>query len=678
MAYKEDIIVNVTTKGGDSVTGLTKNLKDAKDATEKLKDTTDLLGGKDSIFNKIKEAVGSIIPSLKGAEEGLDGVLMKMWKIVSNPIGLVIAAIVVSLKFLYESFQNSVAGGKEIQQVFAAISAVGTQLKDGVFAIGRAIMGTTEAIYKFINLDFKGASEAMKKANKEASTSYEQLGDAIDGTTYNAVKALEKRRQANDNARKAQELNQAKTNELLLKSRETLTDETASIKDKKKALEEVTKAEKASSAEKVRIAAEDLKIMQEDAAAMKGETKKKMMNDLTQKEIELRVARTENAATGIKLNKQENALNSEAAALAKAAADEKKARMKEAEDLRKEALKQEEDRLKTIADLEKKYLQASQDFSDKSDQEKLNRQKERDLAEINALKTNAEEKANLTALLNEKYFNLQLELDDKNLKLKEEKDLALLNLEQKKIDNKRSLELNQKQWEIDNLVDPIAKQQALNDFLTEQYEVDAERATREIEDKNATAEQKVEAEKKYTERAQKYAQDLADGKKKLLTAEEQNEKLKAEGRIALAGKVFEIIGTMATEGSALAKGMAVSQAIINTYSGIDSALSAPTTIPDPFGTPLKFANAAAIGIAGFQNVQKILSTQTGSAAGGGAAAAAPSVPSAPSFNLVKGTASNQISEALGRSSAPIQAYVVSSDVTSAQSFDRNIIKNSKL
>ena len=37
----------------------------------------------------------------------------------------------------------------------------------------------TTAAYKFITLDFKGAAESMKKANKEATESYKQLGNAV-------------------------------------------------------------------------------------------------------------------------------------------------------------------------------------------------------------------------------------------------------------------------------------------------------------------------------------------------------------------------------------------------------------------------------------------------------------------------------------------------------------------
>jgi len=51
---------------------------------------------------------------------------------------------------------------------------------------------------------------------------------------------------------------------------------------------------------------------------------------------------------------------------------------------------------------------------------------------------------------------------------------------------------------------------------------------------------------------------------------------------------------------------------------------------------------------------------------------------APSFNLVQGTGSNQIAESLATERNPIQAFVVASNVTTAQSLDRNIVDRSTI
>ena len=66
------------------------------------------------------------------------------------------------------------------------------------------------------------------------------------------------------------------------------------------------------------------------------------------------------------------------------------------------------------------------------------------------------------------------------------------------------------------------------------------------------------------------------------------------------------------------------------------------------------------------------------AAGGGGGVSAPASRT-PAFNIVGSSAQNQIAEALnGQNQRPVKAYVTSSDVSSAQSLDRNIIETAKI
>ena len=168
---------------------------------------------------------------------------------------------------------------------------------------------------------------------------------------------------------------------------------------------------------------------------------------------------------------------------------------------------------------------------------------------------------------------------------------------------------------------------------------------------------------------------LSAGKETLEAREARVQKALEDAKIGLAQSGLSILGQLAEEGSALGKAVAVSQAVISTYQGINKALAETTDV-----TPtqsLRFANAAAVGVAGFLNVSKILATNTSTTS----SASAPSQSngaSAPSFNLVQGTGTNQIAETLQEQREPLQAYVVSSDVTSAQSLDRNIVDNATL
>src|SRR5690606_38905473 len=218
-----------------------------------------------------------------------------------------------------------------------------------------------------------------------------------------------------------------------------------------------------------------------------------------------------------------------------------------------------------------------------------------------------------------------------------------------------------------------------------QSEVDRERKILEIEqlvaDEVFKREAIAEVNKFYDQQAIDLAKEKAD--KEAEIEKEKNEKIKddeerlRDAKFQIANQTLNVLGMLAKDGSDLAKGIAASQATINTFQGVTSALSATSVIPDPFGTILKFANAAAIGVAGFINVKKILSTKpvTKSASGGGSGTSAPP---APSFNLVQGTGSNQIADSIQGGNQPIKAYVVSSDVSSSQEMDRNIESNATL
>lgn len=64
---------------------------------------------------------------------------------------------------------------------------------------------------------------------------------------------------------------------------------------------------------------------------------------------------------------------------------------------------------------------------------------------------------------------------------------------------------------------------------------------------------------------------------------------------------------------------------------------------------------------------------------GGGGGASASAPAAPSFNVVGASAQNQLAAAIaGQQSEPVKAYVVSSDVTTAQELDRKIIEGASI
>ena len=138
------------------------------------------------------------------------------------------------------------------------------------------------------------------------------------------------------------------------------------------------------------------------------------------------------------------------------------------------------------------------------------------------------------------------------------------------------------------------------------------------------------------------------------------------------------------ENSKAGKAAAIAQATINTYQGMTEVFSSPSTLPEPFGTIQKIASAGTILASGLKAVgsiksQKLPSISGGRGGGGGVSSAAAPTLAAPSFNIVGQGGTNQLAETIaGQDKQPIKAYVVSGDVTTAQSMERNIVQSASI
>jgi hypothetical protein len=129
------------------------------------------------------------------------------------------------------------------------------------------------------------------------------------------------------------------------------------------------------------------------------------------------------------------------------------------------------------------------------------------------------------------------------------------------------------------------------------------------------------------------------------------------------------------------KALAVAASLINTYAAIAGQLRAFSGVPIP---GFAIVQAIATGLSGFAAVKNILKVQVPNSGGGasvpsGGVGSAPAsvTPAAPQFNVVGTSGQNQIAQSLGNQ-APVKAFVVSNDVTTAQSLDRNIVKTATI
>ena len=275
------------------------------------------------------------------------------------------------------------------------------------------------------------------------------------------------------------------------------------------------------------------------------------------------------------------------------------------------------------------------------------------VAEVAENKAASDKAAEEAKAAREKRIEAEKEAAEK-AKEKAKKDQEEFNQFQIKINEAKSAQ---------NIADMEAKETKINDLFEIANLVD------ELETKN-TATAKAET----------------DARIELAEKEKAAKLQAAESTANTLGALSELLGKETAAG----KAAAVASATISTFLSAQKAYESTVGIPivGPILAPINAALAIAGGI---KSVKSILAVKTpkGSGGGGGSVPSAPaylsgsantsaaSTPAAPTFNVVGTSGQNQIAQSLGNQ-APVKAYVVSNDVTTAQSLDRNIVKTATL
>jgi hypothetical protein len=249
----------------------------------------------------------------------------------------------------------------------------------------------------------------------------------------------------------------------------------------------------------------------------------------------------------------------------------------------------------------------------------------------------------------------QKEIDEANAKAKQ--DAQLRQQERERI-QKEAFDFAVKMAEMERT---IQEEKRLRDaqIAEEDYQAMVDQFDREI----ALLRKKDEEDKKLKEQEQVRAEAVEFAKRSLI---EQS---------------FALLTEIAGEGSKVGKALAVAQATINGYQAVQNAFATASASPVTTLFPAyPFIQAGLAGAFSALQIKKILATDPskggGNVSSGGSGGG--QAPSAPSFNLVGGTGINQIAQGLGQQQQPIQAYVVSGNVTSAQALDRNIVNTASV
>jgi len=176
--------------------------------------------------------------------------------------------------------------------------------------------------------------------------------------------------------------------------------------------------------------------------------------------------------------------------------------------------------------------------------------------------------------------------------------------------------------------------------------------------------------------------DLSLLKKKTAKEDVEVDKLTTGQKLDLASNAMGNLASMLGEESKAGKAAAIAQTTIETYKGATSAFASLAGIPI-VGPVLGAIAAAAAVSAGIANVKRITSVgpavSGGSSSAGSRGASVPSTPTPPAFNVVGAAPESQLAQTIGeKEDKPVKAFVVSNDVTTAQSLDRNIIESASI
>lgn len=326
-----------------------------------------------------------------------------------------------------------------------------------------------------------------------------------------------------------------------------------------------------------------------------------------------------------------------------------------------------------LAKLDKEETDRKQKVIDDQEKVKLDAKKEelRQAKEFNKLQeqiddalivTKAEKRAKEKADINKHYDDLIFDMMMAG-ELSDEMELAL--------NEARREKLAEQKLKFDE------EDQAVKDKENDEFKANQQKKVDE-------AQKELDAVKDLEEKKQKFAQDTLDNASRIVGEETKLGKAMLVAKQLLAAKEFLIsIGALKQKANVAAAEANLSQAKGGESISVGFAETLKKGLPAAIPGLIAYA-ATAAGIissimSAVKGTKKAAAEAGGSAGGSAPTPVQPVAPSAPAFNIVGTTETSQLAETItGQSQQPIQAYVVSNDVTTAQSLDRNIVQGATI
>jgi len=665
-----EALTNSTGKSVEEIRNLEIAQKKAAIATEDAKSSVEKLSNTQQKAEKSTKSLGENIQGLdnpiSGAISGFKALLVQMFAIVANPIGAVLALIVGAVTLLGKAFFSTEANGNKLQKGLAVISGlfsgllkvlepVATFLVDNIIksftTAGNVILATSALLQKGLRaLGLDSAANGLKGLTDAVDGNIKASGKLADAE----AKLVDARRVSSqtqlDFQNKAEKIRQKRDNDsnLSIAKRAELNAQLAAVL-KQQSLEELRLANLAKTVSDIRIKQEGKSSanLDERAAALL------QISDINER---ISGQESEQLANANSLRNEQKALDKEAAA-AKAAAD------KVIEDARLALIKEGIDK-------ENALRLANEDLLDKTDEQKLKRLKERAAEEVEVLRAKNINVEQITILNAAKFDTLEKELEAKRIEEQRVKDEAKF---AKDVEKKATEAANEK-LDFENRLIILAERDALilaNTALTE-------------EERNKLLKENVEVRANI----EKAEQDFKESQLQNNLGNLQNI-LSVGGKkmqnVAKALAIADVVRTSAKSVSESVSGIGAANAL---------ALATPAAVASLGATaiPVIAANTIQGGLqigstiaSATKAIQSITSGGRTAPSGGGAsggrsggggssASATPQVAfQASSENQIGNTVANNLN-----SQPPIQAFVVSKDVSDAQQLDNNKINSNSI
>jgi len=282
-------------------------------------------------------------------------------------------------------------------------------------------------------------------------------------------------------------------------------------------------------------------------------------------------------------------------------------------------------------------------------------------------------------------------------------DLALdkeqIELINSKIESESKLSIEQKRFNAEQIQDELLRLEALKEIDLLEAEQESVRLQAIVDNAAAGTQAKIDAQIALDEFSEQSRQTNLTRDTEILKAEEALDKQKIADKKAVVDAISQFADAESGIGQALLiikQGLALKETIMDlkriTFKGVEAIGSAAVSTSQnvaessKIGFPqnlITIASAIAQGVGIIRSVKKAVSKTKAKA--GAASASVPSIPTPtapslpPAFNIVGSSETNQLADAIGgQSQQPIQAFVVASEVTSAQALERNTIEGATI